>query len=248
MGLILLRIGLLVLCAAVTSLLLAASSGSGFSLTASPQFSALFFIPVNAVSLWLVVRAARRDGVGLPELLDFDRSRLLRDLGMGIVWQTVLFIPFVALISLAMLLLFGASGFAGGFELVFTPDPDQFVQLPFAWALASAVVVAVLFPLTNAPAEELTYRRHAQRQLLERGRPAWLAVLLPSVFFGLQHVFLAPTAAGMLAYALAFTGWGVGAAIIYMRSGRLMPVVIAHFLTNFIFGLLPLALLMFAFY
>src|SRR5690606_13747823 len=203
-----------------------------------------YFIPVNIVSLVLLGRHLRPRGLTLAGLAGFERARLGRDVLQGFLWLFVLFIPFALVINLVLLALFGTSGWLPAFETVFAPDPSQLVEFAPWFAWAAAAVTAVLFPLTNAPAEELTYRGHAQGALLAAGRPAWLALGLPAVAFGLQHVLLAPSAAGMLVYACAFVAWGLGAGIIYRRQGRLMPIIVAHFLTSLMTSAVPLVFLL----
>lgn len=240
MKLIAARIALLVAAAAVSAGLVSYYTGAAFSLALTPQLSALYFIPVNLICLWLLRRQLHAGGTSLRQLADFDSRRLWRDLLQGLLWLFVLFIPFIAAVNFAMLVMFGPSGMLAAYETVFAPDPS--LQLEFApwFALSSALVTAVLFPLSNAPAEELVYRGHAQGGLFAAGRPAWLAVLLPALAFGAQHVLLAPSTAGMLVYAFAFVGWGLGAGIIYRRQGRLMPLILAHLFTNAMFSVVPL--------
>lgn len=237
------RIMLLVAFAALTALILTFTSGAPFSLALTPQLSALYFIPVNIIGLWLLARHARTSGRTLADLLDFDSAKIGRDFLQGLLWLFLLFIPFAIAINLVMLLLFGPAEMFSGFETVFAPEPGQLVSLPVWFAWTSAIVTAVLFPLTNAPAEELIYRRHAQTRLLQRGLPVWAAVALAAAAFGLQHILLAPTASAMLVYGVAFTFWGAGAGYIYLLSGRLMPLVFAHFITNLMFGVGPVILL-----
>jgi|SRR5690625_81174 len=130
------------------------------------------------------------------------------------------------------------------FETAFVPPEASVVELPLWFAWLSAVAIVLLFPVTNAPAEELTYRGHAQTQLRRSGWPLWAAISVPSLAFGLQHIMLAATVAGMLVYAVAFTLWGAGAGLIYSRTRRLMPVVIAHLLTNLFTAAAPLIILL----
>lgn len=239
MGLVLLRVLLLFTAAALVAGVVSATTGAGFSLALTPQLSALYFVPVNLLCLWLLERRVASVG-GLRRLLGFERGRLGRDALQGLLWMVVLFVPFVLAVNLVMLLLFGPSGMLDAYEVVFAPDPALALEWPYRFALGSALVTAVLFPLTNAPAEELVYRGHAQGELLAAGRPAAVAVLLPAVAFGLQHLLLAPSAAGMLVYGVAFLAWGLGAGLIYLRRRRLMPLVMAHLYTNAMFSVLPL--------
>lgn len=245
MQLVGIRIALLLAFAGVTAWLASSLAGVPFQLAAAPQLAAVYFIPVNLICLWLLTA---RTGTGrlrrLLDLMHFERRRLGRDVLLGLLWQVVLFVPFGLTINLVMLLLFGPADMIEAFGYIFIPAEAAQLVLPGWFAWSSALLVALLFPLTNAPAEELTYRRHAQDGLLARGWSRWAAVVVPSVAFGLQHVLLAATLPGMLVYAAAFTVWGAGAGVIYALSGRLMPVVIAHLFTNLFTGLAPLIILL----
>src|SRR5690625_6934094 len=70
------------------------------------------------------------------------------------------------------------------FETAFVPPEASVVELPLWFAWLSAVAIVLLFPVTNAPAEELTYRGHAQTQLRRSGWPLWAAISVPSLAFG----------------------------------------------------------------
>lgn len=244
MRLVAVRIALLVAAAALAAGLVSYLTGAAFSLALTPQLSALYFIPVNLFCLWLLRRELRAKGSGLRELAGYDRGRLGRDLAQGLLWLFVLFGPFIAAVNLAMLLLFGPSQMFGAYETVFAPDPSLLLDLAPWFSLTTALLTALLFPLSNAPTEELVYRGQAQGGLLAAGRPAWQALLLPALAFGAQHVLLAPSAAGMLVYAVAFVAWGLGAGLIYRRQGRLMPLIMAHLLTNAMFSVFPLVFLL----
>lgn len=240
MRLVVIRILLLALAAVLTAAVLAALTGMPFSPALTPQLSALYFIPVNIVCFWLL---AKRGGV--RSLLG-DRPYLRgSDFGYGLLWLFALFVPFAIAINLVVLLLFGPSGYVAGFETIFVPTTGNLLELPASVSLVFAIIVAVLFPITNAPVEELYYRGHAQHDLTSKGLSPALVVLVPAVLFGLQHVFLAPTAAAMLVYIVAFTFWGAFAGIIYLRQGRLMPLIVAHFFTNLMTSVVPLFFLAF---
>lgn len=243
MRLALLRIVLLFAAAAVLAAFISSRGQVGFSLALTPQLSALYFIPVNLFCLWWLRRRLRARGSGLRQLAHYEPGRLGRDALLGLGWLFVMFVPFALGLNLAMLLLFGPSGMLGAYEVVFAPDPSLLVEWPRWFTVASALAAALLFPLTNAPAEELVFRGHAQGELLAAGRPLWLALLLPSLLFGLQHTLLSPSAEGAVVYAAAFFLWGLTAGLIYWRSRRLMPLILAHFYTNAMFSVVPLVLL-----
>ncbi len=239
-----LRVALLFGAAAATAALVSLAAGVGFSLALTPQLSALYFIPVNVLCLWLLRRNLHARGSSLRSLADYDGARLGEDVLKGLLWLVVLFVPFIIAINLTMLVLFGPAGMLAAYETVFAPDPAASVAFAPWFAWTSAILVALVFPLTNAPTEELVYRGHAQAGLLRTGRPAALAMLLPAAAFGLQHVLLAPSTAGMLVYAVGFFSWGAVAGLIYLRSGRLMPLILAHLITNALTSLAPLAFLL----
>lgn len=244
MGMAVLRVVLLFAAAAVTAGLVSLFAGVSFSLALTPQLSALYFIPVNALCLWYLRRALHKRGGSLRGLAGFERQRLGLDALLGLLWLMVLFVPFAIAINATMLVIFGPAGMLAAYETVFAPDPAASVAFAPWFAWASAIVVAVAFPLTNAPTEELVYRGHAQGELLRGGSPAAVAVLLPSLAFGLQHVLLAPSAAGMLVYAVAFFSWGAAAGVIYLRTRRLLPLIMAHLFTNALTSVVPLVLLL----
>ncbi len=239
MRLIVIRIALLALAALLTAGLYSVLSGESFSLAVTPQLSALYFIPVNILCLWLLARYGRaRSLLGDRPFLRWS------DFGYGLLWLFALFVPFAVAINMVVLLLFGAGGYVAGFETIFVPAAAGEIQLSAAASLALAVVVAILFPITNAPAEELVYRGVAQGDLAQRGLSPALVVLVPALLFGIQHVFLAPTAAAVLVYVVAFTMWGAFAGLIYLRQRRLMPLIVAHFFTNLMTSSVPLFLLL----
>lgn len=197
---------------------------------AASVFSGLTLLPVNIASLLLVRALVHREGGTLRALAGFDRRRLGSDILWGLLWLMVLWLPFAAAIMGAMAAMYG-TGAVAAFETVFAPDAAQLPALtPVAGAVFGILAVLTFAPL-NAPTEEFVYRGYAQGRLQRAGRPV-LAVLLPSLAFGVQHVFFATTVPGMLVLGVAFVVWGLGSALIYRWQGRLMPLIIAHFIVN----------------
>jgi len=184
-------------------------TGVGFPPTFT--FSALGLVVVNIVCLLMTRRFVHAEGGTLRAMIGFRRGRLLGDLGWGVLWVVVLYLPFTATIVLVMWLLNGERMFVA-FETVFY-DPASVPDLPAAVWLVLAIVIVLTFAPLNGPAEELTYRGYAQSRL-SAVSPV-IGVLVPAVVFGLQHVFFAPTAQGMIVYAAAFTVWGVGSGLIF---------------------------------
>jgi membrane protease YdiL (CAAX protease family) len=185
-------------------------------------------IPVNLATLIIARRMLHRAGSRLRDLIGFERFRFGRDLLWALLWLAVLYLPFVASITGTMFALHGAEAFEH-FETVFVPEVVP--AFPVAIAIALGVVAVLTFAPINAPAEEVAYRGIAQGALKASGR-GWLAVLVPSLLFGLQHLFFAPSPSAMVVYGVAFFVWGLGSALIYRWQRRLMPLIISHFLVN----------------
>lgn len=138
-------------------------------------------------------------------------------------------VPFAAVIAGTVFALYGSDAPAAFATLFF--DPASSVQMGPAVLLVVSVVAVVPFMLINAPTEELVFRGYGLEGLASRWGGA-TAILVTSLAFGAQHVLFAATTPAMLIYFIAFTVWGLCAAIIVRRQGRLFPVVIAHWIVN----------------
>ncbi|WP_152363675.1 CPBP family intramembrane glutamic endopeptidase [Microlunatus speluncae] len=202
------------------------------------MLSALAMLPVNIATLLLLRQRLRREGRRLRDLIGFSAARLPRDLLWGLLWFMVLQTLFLAVIFLIMGLRYG-SGLFEAFATIFVDDSAMRLSVPVTIVLA--VITAITFAPLNAPAEELVYRGYAQTELARHRWPTALAIGLPALLFGAQHLFYAPTAAAMPVFGVAFVVWGIGAGLIVLRQRRLMPMIIAHLLVNLLTSL-PLLL------
>lgn len=232
-GLLLLRVGLVAGGAVLVTVALAELDVVS-AFPPNPMFSAIILLPVNIVCLVLVRRLLHARGTRVRDLVGYSRARLGTDVLWGMLWLTVLYVPFAATVVGVMALLHGERTFVA-FETVFF-DVDAVPRLSAAVALVLALIAVVTFAPLNAPAEELVYRGFAQGMLARR-LPLAAAIVFPALVFGLQHVFYAPTADAVLVYAAAFTVWGLGSGLIYHRQGRLMPLIIAHGIVNLLTSL-----------
>lgn len=237
LGLPLLRIALVAAASALTWLLVRAAGDVVFPPPA--VLASLAMLPVNVICLALVARLLRCEGVRLRDALGIRPGHLLRDFLWGLVWIVVLYLPFVGAIMLVMWLRHGGEMF-DAFETVFF-DPAAVPELPAALWLVVAVIAVLTFAPLNAPAEELVYRGWAQGRLARRW-PTALAVTVPAILFGAQHLLYAPTPDAALAFACAFFVWGLGSGLIYLGQRRLMPLVFAHGVVNLLFALPALAI------
>jgi uncharacterized protein len=226
------RVALVALAALATTGLIAAT-GQPIGPASAAVFAAVYLLPVNIISLIAVRRLVRRDGGTLRAMVGYRRERVGRDLLWALLWIMVLYVPFALAIIGTMFALFGTDAFSQ-FGAVFAPDLSTTPVMSGGVSIAFAVLVLLTFAPLNAPAEELVFRGYSQGGL-QRAHPM-LGILLPSVAFGLQHVFFAMTVPGMVVYAVAFFVWGVGSALIYRRQGKLMPLIIAHAIVNLLFS------------
>jgi uncharacterized protein len=237
--------GPLVVCIVRLPLLLAGQVGLAgwFTLAggAGPWSQALGYTNVHVplvadtattlVIAWLV----RREGRRLPDLFGFQRGRVGHDLllGLGLAVPLVLLFQVAALASLLVV--------AGVHAFVHVPDGDG--ALPF---MAPPLWVfwwsALVLPATASVAEELAYRGYALPRLAALTGRAWLAAVIVAVGFGLQHVAL-PLVDVWTSLCRFVTTLVVGLALnaLSLRLGRLLPLVVAHWVLDFVLlGLLPL--------
>lgn len=228
-GLPILRVVLVGLAAVVTWLVLVAA-GDDAAFPPMMLYAAASMLVVNLVSLALVRRALHAEGLGARELIDFSWRRLGTDVLWGLLWLAVLWIPFALAVLGTGFALFGGDVFTR-FETLFY-DPTYVPTFDRTVLSVLAVLTVVTFAPLNAPTEELLYRGYSQGGLFARGwRPVW-AVLVPAAIFAMQHVFYAATPDTMVIYLVAFFVWGVGSGLIVRWQGRLMPIIVAHFLVN----------------
>ncbi|MGC3953155.1 MAG: CPBP family intramembrane metalloprotease [Propionicimonas sp.] len=141
----------------------------------------------------------------------------------------VLNVPFMAVVAGTVFALYGSDAPAAFATIFF--DPASSVRMDPLVLLAVSLVAVVPFMLINAPTEELVFRGYGLGQIGSRWGAA-AGIVATSLLFGAQHVLFAATVSGMLVYFIAFTVWGLCAAIIVRRQGRLFPVVIAHWIVN----------------
>lgn len=228
LGILSVRIAL-VGAAAVLGWLALGGPGRGLAFPPPAPIAAVTLLPVNLVCLFLVRRLVHDQGRRLRDLVGYRAGRLLVDIGWGLLWLVVLYVPFVATVLAVMALRYG-SGMVAAFGSIFF-DPASLPPLSSTVSLALAVVAVITFAPVNAPVEELVYRGYAQQELARSWAPS-TAIGVSAVAFGLQHAFFAGTPDAALVYLAAFTVWGLGAGIIVHRQGRLLPMIIAHGVVN----------------
>ena len=89
----------------------------------------------------------------------------------------------------------------------------------------------LITPLGAALVEELTYRGYALPRLTAARLTPGLALWLTSLGFGLQHVAFPFIDSGISFYrCLEIFAIGLALGWIYLKLGRLLPLVVGHYL------------------
>jgi membrane protease YdiL (CAAX protease family) len=183
-------------------------------LDAAPWFP-VYATLIDAGCLALLWQFTRHEGIGLLDLVGFQRARLLRDLLLGLV-----LIP----VSLAFILggIYAASWLVYG-----TPSvPSIFGGLPMPAALYGVLVFPIIWGLT----EQMTYNGYLlpRWQVLTRSTP--LAVGLVAFAWSLQHSFMPWTfdPKFMLFRLISPLPNTVFVTVLYLRLRRLIPLAASH--------------------
>lgn len=224
-----LRLGGLFICCGVIWLILNAVGFAPFPL--SSLWNTLAILPINVLCFMLLRRWFSEVGLSLKDALGVRLGRISKDIVWGVLWVFATYIPFVVALTGAVFLFYGSDAPAA-FETIFTPTPEE-TGFPPAIMLVVALIVIIPFIAINAITEELAYRGFVTTALAPRfGLVGAYAV--STLFFGLQHIFFATSPLAVPIFFIAFTVWGAVAAIIVHRQNRLLPITIAHWVTNFV--------------
>lgn len=209
-------------------------SGNDFGFTPALAWGPVIITVVNLISIGLLFWRGRVENFRLRALAGFRWNTLGLDLILGMFWSILLFLPLATGVMAVTLLTAGVDGVMSG---------DAFIggaNFQFDIPVWVAYVSATVFPILNAPVEELQYRGYAQPRLIAGFRGKWPGILITAAGFGLQHVIFAITPVAALAYSVGFFLWGIGAGLIAHRQQRLAQLIVAHFISNLMTGAIPL--------
>ena len=190
-------------------------------------YSNVFVVAVDIITLAVLMTVLRREGKTLRFLIDRFRAS---DLG----WGLLLFV--IGMIG------FFITTYVGNLLVYHGPPPmgaGTAAAVPLWLALWS---IAVL-PVTVAIAEESLYRGYLQHRLATRFG-LWVGLLVPALFFGLQHVAFSlttPQAAASRVITMTLVGVMLGA--FYLWRKRLGQLIIAHWLIDVVGLGLPLLMI-----
>jgi uncharacterized protein len=193
-------------------------------------------IITDVLSLAFLVWAVRREGVSLRSLFGFERTRIIKDVLLGLGVFVILLITMYASNLILMLVMMGPEAFQA-------PDMSQITRasLPPLWYFLWGLIV---LPISVGIVEEMVYRGYAQPRLEALIGNRWLALLVMAVGFGFQHIAFAFTdpQAALMRFIGTFVA-GIVFGLLYMKMRRLLPLIIGHWLVDVIgLGLFPLLL------
>jgi membrane protease YdiL (CAAX protease family) len=191
-----------------------------FSSAPSPSLAAGRWWPVYVILIdmgcfFLVTWRAGKECLRFRDLVNFDSHRFGRDILLGLVY-ILWFFP------LAMI---GILGFS---LLIFgTPQPPSVYSPLPVWA---AVYSLLVFPAVWGLMEQTTYQGYALPRLESLLRSRWFAIALVAFGWGIQHIALPFTfdVRFMLFRFLSFLPLAVVATLVYLRTRRLIPLIVAH--------------------
>jgi hypothetical protein len=192
--------------------------------SATPWLDAAPWLPVygtliDAGCLALLWQLTRREGIGLLDLVGFERSRLVRDVLLG-----------VALIPVSLAFIF-AGVYGAGWLLygTFTP-PYVGGSLPLPAALYGVLVWPFIWGLT----EQMTYNGYLLPRFQVLCRSTSVAIAIVAFVWSFQHVVMPLTfdATFMAFRLLSPVPHTVFQTLLYLRLRRLVPFAVAHALMD----------------
>lgn len=182
---------------------------------------------IDAGCLALLWWFTRREGIGLFELVGFQRARILRDVLLGLV-----------LIPVSLVFIFGGTYAAAWIVYGTLKLPLLFGDLPFPAALYGVLVWPFIWGLT----EQMTYNGYLLPRFQALARSTSLAVAVVAFVWSLQHSFMPLTldTEFMTFRLLAAVPNTLFQTLVYLRLRRLVPLVVAHALMDGATVLFPL--------
>ena len=174
---------------------------------------------IDAGCLALLWRLTRGEGIGLFDLVGFERARLRRDALLGF-----------ALIPVSLVFILGGN-YPASWIVYETLTPAYLLGgLPLPAALYGALVWPFIWGLT----EQMTYNGYLVPRFQVLCRSTSLAIAIVAFAWSLQHVFMPLTfdARFMAFRLLSPVPQSVFATLLYLRLRRLIPFAIAHALMD----------------
>ncbi|MEM9343015.1 MAG: CPBP family intramembrane glutamic endopeptidase [Pseudomonadota bacterium] len=107
---------------------------------------------------------------------------------------------------------------------------SEFGMQPIAWVLLLPITLGFL--LMQVTAEEVVFRGYLLQGLAARFQSPFAWMVVPSVLFGLGHLWSADSPAAAAQYVIWTTAFGLACADLTGRTGNLGAAIMLHFMTN----------------
>ena len=174
---------------------------------------------IDAGCLGLLWQLTRREGIGLFDLVGFERAHLVRDALLGL-----------ALIPLGLAFIFGGIYTTGWLVYGTLTPPYLYGPLPLPAALYGALVFPFVWGLT----EQMTYNGYLMPRFRVLSRSTTVAVASVAFAWSFQHVVMPLTfdPRFMVFRLLSPVPFSIFQTLLYLRLRRLIPFAIAHALMD----------------
>jgi membrane protease YdiL (CAAX protease family) len=161
--------------------------------------------------------ATRKEEIRLWDLFSFDRSKLKKDLLLGLLFYAI-----------AGAVSFGAIVVMGFIVYGVFPAPTSITRIP----LGGLIYSFAIFPIIWAIAEEITYNGYLFPRLEAFTKKTWKAYLIVVPFFMIQHIALPLILQTQALIYGAFWTLPLVMVIVllYIKTRRLLPFIIMHYL------------------
>jgi len=189
---------------------------------------------VDVGCLVLLAKFTRAEGIGLRELIGRVRLRWGSDIFLGLGCLLLIFPFFLLAAAPSSKLVYGSA------QPYLYPGLLAERVLPL-WAVVYSLGFWWIF---WSPTEEMTYQAYAMPRILVLSGHWWIAISVVSFWWTLQHSFL-PLILDwryVVWRFLAFLPGVIAFTLIYLRTRRLPPLIVAHWAMDFSAMLMTLKL------
>ncbi len=179
---------------------------------------------VDVGCLLLMWKFTRTEGITIRSLLGPIRWRHACDLFAGLGRYLLIFPLFVGGGLLSAWLCYGT----------LQPDPFPGILGGRVLPLWAIIYSCSMWWMIWSPTEEITYQAYLLPRFVALSGRTWVAVVVVGFWWSIQHCFLPfiPDWRSSLWRFLAFVPGVIGFILIYLRTRRLAPLILAHWMMD----------------
>ena len=159
----------------------------------------------------------RKEGIRIRDLVSYDKSKVKKDIGLGFLFYVIF-----GAIS------FGSIALLGFIIYRVFPAPTSITKIHWG----GLIYAFSIFPIVWAFTEQITYNGYLFPRLEAITKKTWKAYLIVVPFFTIQHIALPLI---LQSQALIYGAiWTLPLVLVivfaYIKTRRLLPLIIAHYL------------------